>query len=490
LGLLLLQALTSACSHSPKLESVTLPSLNTEQEACLQLYQTINHSAQSQQVVDPVYQRLPGADFLRTDRFLASFAAELHSPQQYQDWLLALNRNAREALVIEWQRLGKKPALANVSGLAQLQAELYRCGQLLVAALTSSHTPQPHKQQLLEASQTASLYRSWSQPLAKLMAPSLRKAVSKELGHRHLQERQEYGRGNPIFDGGLKNHHIYGSAKRFPEQAVRDIVAQIPRDSLGLPRLSQTLQQQLLDLYSPYWALNSGAKNDIPGALEVSMYGPQVNTNKLSQYRYSSYSRWQGEVVLQLNYVVWFSRRRAEQGLDLLAGELDGLLWRVYLKADGNVLAYDAMHNCGCWYQLFINPRYAQPKRQNPKDEPAYVSKFWPGATPPLLLLEANSHQLIRPVRTAEWGLYKLSKLALEPLQQRNYTELRSRPIFNQQGVINKSKRLERLLLWPTGVPNPGAMRVRNKHIIAFVGERYFDQPDLLQSLVQKKQSD
>ncbi|WP_417567869.1 hypothetical protein [Marinobacter sp.] len=40
--------------------------------------------------------------------------------------------------------------------------------------------------------------------------------------------------------------------------------------------------------------------------------------------------------------------------------------------------------------------------------------------------------------------------------------------------------RLERFLLWPTGVLSPGGMRQWGRHATAFIGKRHFDDPDLL----------
>ena len=61
--------------------------------------------------------------------------------------------------------------------------------------------------------------------------------------------------------------------------------------------------------------------------------------------------------------------------------------------------------------------------------------------------------------------------------------ELRS--LFDSDGLVAGSERAERWLLWPTGVPSPGAMRERGRHAIAFVGRRHFDDADLLDRLFE-----
>ena len=71
-----------------------------------------------------------------------------------------------------------------------------------------------------------------------------------------------------------------------------------------------------------------------------------------------------------------------------------------------------------------------------------------------------------------------------------DYDELRSLPrtggarrsLFEPDGLVAGSERLERYLFWPMGIASPGAMRQWGHHATAFVGRRHFDDPDLLQS--------
>ena len=60
------------------------------------------------------------------------------------------------------------------------------------------------------------------------------------------------------------------------------------------------------------------------------------------------------------------------------------------------------------------------------------------------------------------------------------------RSLFGSDGLVAGSERAERWLLWPMGVPSPGAMRERGRHAgIAFVGRRHFDDADLLDRLFE-----
>ena len=63
------------------------------------------------------------------------------------------------------------------------------------------------------------------------------------------------------------------------------------------------------------------------------------------------------------------------------------------------------------------------------------------------------------------------------------------RSLFGPDGLVPGSERGERWLLWPMGIPSPGAMRERGRHATAFIGRRHFDDPRLLEKLFEPGQS-
>jgi hypothetical protein len=62
------------------------------------------------------------------------------------------------------------------------------------------------------------------------------------------------------------------------------------------------------------------------------------------------------------------------------------------------------------------------------------------------------------------------------------------RSMFAPDSLAPGSERLERFLLWPTGVVSPGAMRQAGRHAVAFVGERHFDDPFALEKMFLRKE--
>ena len=53
--------------------------------------------------------------------------------------------------------------------------------------------------------------------------------------------------------------------------------------------------------------------------------------------------------------------------------------------------------------------------------------------------------------------------------------------LFRPDGIVPGTQRGERFLFWPMGVADPGAMRQWGRHATAFVGQRHFDDPRLIE---------
>ena len=52
--------------------------------------------------------------------------------------------------------------------------------------------------------------------------------------------------------------------------------------------------------------------------------------------------------------------------------------------------------------------------------------------------------------------------------------------LFDENGFVPGTERLEWVVLWPMGIEKPGAMRQWGHHATAFVGRRHFDEPELI----------
>lgn len=250
----------------------------------------------------------------------------------------------------------------------------------------------------------------------------------------------------------------------------------------GLARPSVTELEAWLRDYAPRLRLQIESVDDWPGqpvwqdSLVFDVTQPRMHVQLLP-------GRDRGTPVWQLVFTVWFSGRAPASALDPYAGALDGIVWRVLLDATGQVRMRDSIHPCGCYHMLF--PPQAVRSAEG-LDEPPLVPEVVAADGPVELLVRAVDHLIVdvRPVMPDTRGANALP-LAL-------YTELlamptpagRTRSLFDATGLVTASARPERWYLWPSGVRSPGAMRIWGRHAIAFVGERHFDDPDLLERLL------
>ncbi len=216
-----------------------------------------------------------------------------------------------------------------------------------------------------------------------------------------------------------------------------------------------------------------------------------INTALPVVYLKTSRARFEGDEVLQLNYVMWFSSRPAASPFDLFAGAIDGLTWRVTLGRDGTPLIYDAMHNCGCYDQFFPTAALRRVSPANRYEEPPLVApQIGPGAPRRVIRLASRTHYTQRIYALAA----KDRAVAGTHYSFANYDALRSLPVsgggrrslFGPDGLVPGTERGERYLFWPMGVSSAGAMRQWGHHAIAFVGRHHFDDPDLIERYFER----
>lgn len=442
---------------------------------------------EARRTLDVRHTRVPGLPFLRTSRFWASFSPASMTPAAYRTWLEHQNALAIEGLALEWLRLPASQQRALMPLLPKrhedISATLIHCGEPLVAKQALQPRVAPFD--------VPDHYQGWKRwlglyPLAAL--PFYRGVIEE---HRTLSRRQA-GFTAPLSDAPETDPwHYFGQQNTTlsPGNALT-LLSQQTIDPLGIPLMDASTRQQLLTAFQPTIAVqaNDGglADNDHPLRLSVSNAGDlQPRLSKPTLYTDIAYGRYRDQVTVQLIYSVWFSERRPEGSLDLLAGRYNGIAWRVHLLPSGAVIGFDKMHLCGCWYQFFpamgFRPRPSLPLGQ----EPFHIGQTLDPRTRLTLWLESNTHHL----RGISSGPVNASVV---PFEIQDYNELRALEgddtdqvvaAFDENGLLPGSERLERWVFWPMGIRSPGALRILGTHAIAFIGRRHFDDPELLDEL-------
>ena len=415
--------------------------------------------------------RIAGFPWLRADRFLASFAPDPGRTGPFAAWVGRLGRLDSTARTLEL--VNYSAGTAN-PGAAGLEGELARCRALL------------QEQLLLDPGLGAQLAAAVQVPDDYVTAwriaglyPLTAHLVSRGIARWHAEARR-------TFDTPLDELPIAGNLQRWRVAYTGAESSYSPRyDALGIPVVGDSALKTLFRRHAPVWEVDVVDHNDRIGT-PVYAEKASVSTHSATQYHYTSYTRFDDRILLQLNYVIWFPAR---PGTDIYAGNVDGLTWRVTLGPGGEPWLYDSIHNCGC-YHMFFPTEQLQLREDLPTKgfEPPLVPQRAP--EPPLVVrIDSGRHYIQRVYQDTAAAVAQTAELATA-----DYDQLRSLPaggghrsFFGAHGLVQGSERDERFLLWPMGVRSPGAMRQRGHHPVAFVGRRHFDDARLIETLFQER---
>ncbi len=458
----------SACVTAP-----TPP--DTPEESCLALFADVDQAVEIAGVRDQGPVIIEGFPYLRANRFLASFREELVDDQQFATWvghLVELDAVARE---LELRNL-----LDDGRPDKWQRGKIVECRQRLVRKLLVDGA---QRQRLLAAARVPDDYVTvWRVAgLYPLTAPFVSLGVDRWQDESHR-----------VFSSPLAALPVSGNLRRWRSASMPE--AQFPEleiDALGIPVPGAQQRHYLFRRFAPVWEVDVVDDNDLPGTA-IWRDGPAIDTARPTQYEFLSYTRFGRDVLVQLNYVIWF---KARPGDDIYAGRFDGLVWRVTLGPNGEPWLYDSIHNCGC-YHTFIPSGHLRLRDDLPTMyfEPPLVPQQAP--QPPVVLrISGGKHYLQRAytaVRPIDVGRNSEPTAAVEPLKVADYNRLRSLPehggyhsFFGDYALVAGSERPERFLLWPMGVRSAGAMRQWGHHPVAFVGRRHFDDARLIETLFE-----
>jgi len=292
----------------------------------------------------------------------------------------------------------------------------------------------------------------------------------------------------PATSESMRRYVPAGGFRGLDDTALAQGLRRAPRDALGMPRLDPALQDALLERHAPVLEVRHLGEHDRPGRVVWGADGlPEVKVDEPVVYRRLSFTRLEGQTLVQLVYLAWFSERPRTGPLDLLGGLLDGVIWRVTLDAQGQPLLYDSIHACGCYHLFFPDERLRQkPSPQSGIEwvfSPAPLVRPGPGERV-VLRLDASTHYLMAVGTSGDstGTLYALEdENALRSLDWPAGGPGARRSLYGPDGIVAGTQRGERWLFWPMGVRDPGAQRQWGHHATAFVGRRHFDDPDLIE---------
>jgi hypothetical protein len=486
LAMLVALAVTAGCASLDGQFGSHLASPLRAVRECAQWYQAMDEQIGAAGVRDAQYARVAGFPYLRVDRFHSSLrvrvAASPGAMQAFTERLFELDIESRRHEIenLPRSRFEALPGMGGATRTAALRRTV-ECGRLFReidlakdggnAIVASAVVPDDYS----DADRLLGFY-----PLTRLFFFQGVKRWEEETRAAFQGEAQ-------LAPGAILVRYAPPLSAPVPRAAVAGILGTAELDALGVPILSARELGRIAAAYAPSFEVVISGDFDRFGRLRWQRGStiPEVDAAEAAVYVHPAYTRYGGRVLLQLVYTLWFPERPAQGAVDLLAGRLDGVMWRVTLAPDGEPLIYDSIHACGCYHEFFPAPRARARPAPEALQEWAFVPQELPAVGEdehPMVRIASRTHYIERV--SVVRGPRSIARYVLHP-----YDELRSLPTleggsrsaFGPDGIIAGSERAERRLFWPMGIASAGAMRQWGRHATAFVGRRHFDDPDLLE---------
>jgi hypothetical protein len=470
---LLLAAAVAGCA--------SLPPLLPESAECRADYLGFDQRVDAADARNAGAHAIAGFPYLRSDRFLASFADEAPDGPAFDAWVERMRRLDLLSRESELRNLGWKEPDEEL-------AHLERCG----ADWAARDLKDPARRAALrERVAVPDDYSLWRRALG--LYPFAVPFLNLGINGFNDDVRADYAKPlEPPKSSSLVLWQL-GAPVGAPSGAIglsaAHAVTAHGRDALGIPVLTGADWHALATAHAPRWLVETVGDYDRLGAPMLRKGEPALDLARPLTYFLPAYTRFGGKVLVQLVYVAWFPERPKSAGFSY-GGTLDGVVWRVTLDEAGKPLLYDTIHACGCYHYFFL----AQPLKRREQggfwQEPVLFPQEAP-AQPFAIRLQSATHYVRRLVPLPV-GAPSGATLSGRDYAITDYAELLSLPdadgtrsLFCEDGIACGTERFERFWLWPAGIKSAGAMRQWGRHPTSFVGRSHFDDPSMMDRLFE-----
>jgi hypothetical protein len=478
-GFLLLQGCTSVSLPSAERLS-SHPEGRAHIAACTDFYTNLDQQVDAAGVGDAEQARIANFPYLRVDRFLSSMRLQPMDKVEFDAWVDRLQGLDRQARLKELDNLPQPRALRETG---DIKKQIIRCAALLRKKDMADEV----RRKKLRA---AAIVKPNYQIVKRIFGLYPISSQFVLIGVRRLHEEVAQRFATPLEElpvhGRLMTYTPPLNSEVLNKVQIANIIHKGSMNPLGIPELEARDRERLFATFAPVWEIDVKGDADRFGEpfwssdpkAQIAIDSPRV-------YRRLSHTRFKDRIYLQLNYQIWFPGRPRQGKFDILGGHLDGLIWRVTLDENGKPLLYDTIHNCGCYHMYFPSSKLQYTGKTHVFEEPLLIPAGAPQADEGervVLRIAHSTHYLeavsVRlPISTGiTYRPEDYHTLRSLPLRQGG-----NRSLFGPDGLVPDTQRGERWVLWPMGIPEPGAMRQWGHHATAFVGRRHFDDPDLLE---------
>jgi hypothetical protein len=444
--------------------------------SCADFFASLDKQTEDAEVLDPGVFRVKDYPYLRVNRFIASFRETVDEKAAFNEWVKRMQALDQDARKFEIANLPDSAvvSLDSLNHRAGLYRKVDTCGDILKAA---DFQNVENQKKLRKSVSVPDDYI----PLRRVLGlyPLTRWFVSHGVSKWHAEVHKTFSVDPPVGWQSIR----YFPAKSFNLSRPRPIIKSTKRDALGIPIYSPKERETLFQKWAPVWEIQFKGEYDRIGIPIWTGNGVlKVDTGQPLTYTLLSFTRFGKEILTQLNYIIWFPSRPKRGALDIYGGLLDGLNYRVTLDNNGEAILYETIHNCGCYYKAYPSSRLQALEKIDYAEPPLILKApdINPSKNVMTVAVETRTHfvqHLYPSTRESQPAMTVYSLADYNRLRSLPYSSDRRKSMFDQSSIVPESDRLERFILWITGVYSPGAMRQWGRHAVAFVGRRDFDDP-------------
>lgn len=486
--ILLCILLLGACALITPQASKQYP--DKESQSCADFFSNLERTISTANVIDSEAARIKSFPYLRVNRFLSDFKNELIDTSTFNAWVDRMQDLANEGWLIEINNLPsskrQKLSAQTTPAKSSLNESIQYCGNTLRKIdLDEEH----ERQNLKNLTIVPDEYITWQRVVGLYPLTAWLFRIGIDAWHEETNKVYAQTLENLTINGELIRYTPSSNKPLLSPEEVSQIIKASSQNALNIPEPSKRNIQKLFNTFAPIFEIDTVTNDDQIGQVVLTNNMlPKINVDSATVYQHISYTRIASQILLQLNYSIWFPARPKKSTFDMLGGQLDGITWRVTLLPDGEPLLFDTIHNCGC-YHLFFPTQHATVSNQTPSlEESVFIPQklFTPSISAKKVVIRiANSSHYIERVYFNSATAHKTKPyqfMESKTLRSLKFNNGERHSLFGQDGVIHSSKRGERYLFWPMGIPNPGAMRQWGHHATAFVGRRHFDDARLFEN--------
>lgn len=454
----------------------------------LRFFQELDDAVESSGATNRRATRIPGFPYLAADRYLASLKDDPHSPAVFDHWvermfLLSRATRGQEIRNLPLESVKELQENFGIRGNSLREAVMRFSRVQAEALLASDRRISGFQQAVTQAVQVPDDYSTTLRvvgiyPVVALPVAWVSDGFFDRLRSWHQMPPDEL----PQF--GKRVAYRPESSDETAMLETQALFSPANEDPFGLPRLSDHAKRSLAYDLAPVIIQDEAADYDRIGRVEWQ--GDEtlrIDADRPTAYFYYTSAYLQGTPVWQINYVFWYPGRLGPNTPWYERGLIDGITLRVTLDRTGKPFIVDLMNTCGCSHQFYpFRERVSAIRERSMMFDalvPAWLPREYPARS---LQIRVNTgwHQ-VQAIGT------RLSAEEERGYQLQPYSALESLPhpiegfrsMFNGDGIVIGSDRVEPYFFFPMGIRNVGAMRQRGHHPIALIGRSHFDDPYL-----------